>query len=64
MVAELHEVTAHHPDIYHAGYTQDALKEYVEAHATAALRQSADSATGLAAKMSGYRAGLLGSAKS
>jgi len=27
----------------------------------AALRQSADSATGLAAKMSGYRAGLLGS---
>lgn len=26
-----------HPDIYHAGYTQDALKEYGEAHITLAL---------------------------
>ena len=26
-----------HPDLYHAGYTQDALKEYVEAHSTCAL---------------------------
>ncbi|MCA9939146.1 MAG: haloacid dehalogenase [Anaerolineales bacterium] len=26
-----------YPDLYHAGYTQDALKEYVEAHLTYAL---------------------------
>lgn len=26
-----------HPDLYHSGYTQDALKEYVEAFATYAL---------------------------
>ncbi|MBN1305165.1 MAG: haloacid dehalogenase [Anaerolineales bacterium] len=28
---------AEHPDLYYAGYTQDALKEYVEAHVTCAL---------------------------
>jgi translin len=28
-----------YPDIYHAGYTQDALKEFVEASATCALIQ-------------------------
>jgi translin len=28
-----------YPDLYHAGYTQDALKEYVEANATCALIQ-------------------------
>jgi len=28
---------AQHPDLYYAGYTQDALKEYVEANATCAL---------------------------
>ncbi|MBN2305467.1 MAG: haloacid dehalogenase [Anaerolineae bacterium] len=28
---------ADYPDLYHSGYTQDALKEYVEAHATYAL---------------------------
>lgn len=33
MVHDLRE----HPDIYHTGYTQDALKELVEAHATKAL---------------------------
>ena len=27
----------HHPDLYYAGYTQDALKEFVEANATCAL---------------------------
>jgi translin len=37
MVRELHEVTDAHPDIYHAGYTQDAMKEFAEAHLTAAL---------------------------
>jgi translin len=29
-----------HPDLYHAGYTQDALKEFVEASATCALIQN------------------------
>ena len=28
---------AHYPDLYYAGYTQDALKEFVEANATCAL---------------------------
>jgi translin len=28
-----------HPDLYHAGYTQDALKEFVEASVTCALIQ-------------------------
>lgn len=28
-----------YPDLYHAGYTQDALKEFVEANATCALIQ-------------------------
>jgi translin len=29
-----------YPDLYHAGYTQDALKEFVEANATCALIQN------------------------
>lgn len=29
-----------HPDLYYAGYTQDALKEYVEANVTCALIQN------------------------
>lgn len=29
-----------HPDLFHAGYTQDALKEYVEANVTCALIQN------------------------
>lgn len=29
-----------HPDLFHAGYTQDALKEYVEANITCALIQN------------------------
>lgn len=37
MVEDIRKATAGHPDIYHAGYTQDALKEFVEAHATASL---------------------------
>ncbi|MBX3014005.1 MAG: haloacid dehalogenase [Caldilineaceae bacterium] len=31
------EPLAHHPSLYHAGYTQDALKEVVEAHVVHAL---------------------------
>lgn len=34
---ELREVVAEYPDLYHTGYTQDALKEVVEAHATYAM---------------------------
>lgn len=34
---ELRTVTADHPDLYFAGYTQDGLKEYVEAHLVLAL---------------------------
>ena len=34
--AELHG----YPDLFHAGYTQDALKEFVEANATCALIQN------------------------
>lgn len=37
LVTEIHTVTEGHPDIFHAGYTQDAMKEYAEAHATVAL---------------------------
>lgn len=31
---------ANHPDLFHAGYTQDALKEFVEANVTCALIKS------------------------
>ena len=31
---------ASHPDLYYAGYTQDALKEFVEANVTCALIQN------------------------
>jgi translin len=37
LAAEIREATEGHPDIYHAGYCQDALKEFAEAHATFAL---------------------------
>lgn len=37
LVCEIRMATEGHPDIYHAGYTQDAMKEFAEAHATAAL---------------------------
>ncbi len=33
----LRQALAPHPDLYYAGYTQDALKEYVEANVTCAL---------------------------
>ena len=35
--AELMEGVQDYPDLYHTGYTQDALKEYVEAFATSAM---------------------------
>ncbi|MCS7070105.1 MAG: haloacid dehalogenase, partial [Anaerolinea sp.] len=34
---ELRAIVADHADLYHSGYTQDALKEVVEAYAMAAL---------------------------
>jgi translin len=34
---ELRTVVADYPELYHTGYTQDALKEVVEAHVTFAL---------------------------
>lgn len=37
LVESLHEDLADHPDIYYAGYTQDALKEFAEASITYAL---------------------------
>ncbi len=36
----LHEELKDHPDLYYAGYTQDALKEFVEANVTCALIQN------------------------
>jgi translin len=38
---EMKEVVAPYPDLLHAGYTQDALKELVEAHATLAFASGA-----------------------
>ncbi len=37
IAAELKEIVADYPDLYHAGYTQDALKELAEAAITYAL---------------------------
>jgi translin len=37
LVEELQRDLAPYPDLYHAGYTQDALKEFSEANITAAL---------------------------
>lgn len=35
--ASIRAITAPYPELYHTGYTQDALKEVVEAHATYAI---------------------------
>jgi len=40
LARKLHEELAHHPDLFFAGYTQDALKEFVEANVTCALIQN------------------------
>jgi len=37
---KLRQDLADHPDLFHAGYTQDALKEFVEANVTCALIQN------------------------
>jgi translin len=40
LVEALKHDLAGHPDLFHAGYTQDALKEFVEANVTCALIQN------------------------
>ena len=37
LIAEIEPALAEHPDIYHAGFYYDAVKEYAEAETTAAL---------------------------
>ena len=37
LVKEMREALRDHPSVYHAGYVEDAHKEYVEAHATLAF---------------------------
>jgi len=37
IAVDLRQASRAHPDIYFTGYTQDALKEFAEAHITAAL---------------------------
>lgn len=37
LVEQLRNDLSDHPDLFYAGYTQDALKEYVEAHVTCAV---------------------------
>jgi translin len=56
MVADLDE----YPDLYHAGYTQDALKELVEAHVTIGFITDGDLPTpeGLAVASAAYLKGV------
>lgn len=42
LVEHLRRDLSDHPDLFYAGYTQDALKEYVEAHVTCALIRGQD----------------------
>lgn len=57
---ELRAVVADYPELYHSGYTQDALKEVVEAHITYAIIRQEDlpSATDLNVEGSTYLKGL------
>lgn len=60
VVAVLKEFLADYPDLYFAGYTQDAIKEYVEAHITYALVQGAPFPTpeALGAEDAAYTKGM------
>ena len=42
LASDLVESLSAYPDLFYAGYTQDALKEYAEAHITCALLQGQD----------------------
>lgn len=57
---ELRAVVADYPELYHSGYTQDALKEVVEAHITLAIirDEPLPSAADLAVEGSTYLKGL------
>lgn len=57
---ELRAVVADYPELYHSGYTQDALKEVVEAHITHAiiLNKPLPSASDLDVQGSTYLKGL------
>ncbi|MCS6889211.1 MAG: haloacid dehalogenase [Chloroflexus sp.] len=46
VVAELNDATAGAPEVRYAGYTQDALKEYAEAHLVLAFLAGDDPPTG------------------
>jgi translin len=39
---DMRQITAPYPELYHTGYTQDALKEMVEAHLTYAIIRDQD----------------------
>lgn len=58
--AQIREVVSDYPDLYHAGYTQDALKEVVEAFATYAIirNQPLPSPTALEVDNATYLNGL------
>jgi translin len=43
--AEFRAIVADYPDLYYSGYTQDALKEVVEAHVTYAIIRNTDLTT-------------------
>jgi translin len=60
VVTVLKEFLADYPDLYFAGYTQDAIKEYVEAHITYALVQGAPFPTpeALGAEDAAYTKGM------
>ena len=60
VVTALKEFLSEYPDLYFAGYTQDAIKEYVEAHITYALVQGAPFPTpeALGAEDAAYTKGM------
>jgi translin len=57
---QLRAHVADYPDLYHSGYTQDALREYVEAFSTYALARGEDLSTpeALGVEPSAYLNGL------
>jgi translin len=57
---ELRKTVVDYPELYHTGYTQDALKEVVEAHATYAIirREALPTAQGLHVEASTYLLGM------